>query len=199
MVALARTTYADLNDTHLSEVLAEVEGIVVSRSTVRRLRLAAGLVRPRQRRPAAHRHRRARCLHRVIDRDPAQRPAQRTKRRGRRAVTHAEHIAHHRHALEPRAGLVMTHPDRREAEGAPAADAAVAVGDDLGEVCVAQGFGDRLPMLQVAPCAIGRGTRRHGGIAVGLDGGRISDNRMAWLRGRRQLRTLPFSRIPPSA
>jgi transposase len=60
VVALARTTYAGLNDTHLSEVLNEEEGIVLSRAAVRRLRLAAGLERPRQRRPPAHRKRRAR-------------------------------------------------------------------------------------------------------------------------------------------
>src|SRR5262245_58580641 len=51
VLELARTTYARCNDTDLAELLAEEEGIVVSRSTVRRLRLAAGLARPRQRRP----------------------------------------------------------------------------------------------------------------------------------------------------
>ena len=60
VVALAQTTYAGLNDTHLSEVLAEEEGIVLSRSSVRRLRVGAGLARPRQRRPSAHRRRRER-------------------------------------------------------------------------------------------------------------------------------------------
>jgi transposase len=60
VVHLARTTYPGLNDTHLSEVLAEREGIVLSRATVRRLRLAAGLDRPRHRRPPAHRQRRER-------------------------------------------------------------------------------------------------------------------------------------------
>jgi transposase len=60
VVALARTTYAGLNDTHLAEVLAEREGIRLSRSSVRRLRMAAGLERPRQRRPPAHRRRRER-------------------------------------------------------------------------------------------------------------------------------------------
>ena len=57
---LARTTYAGCNDTHLSELLAEREGIALSRSAVRRLRLAAGLERPRRRRPPAHRRRRER-------------------------------------------------------------------------------------------------------------------------------------------
>jgi transposase len=60
VVALARTTYAGLNDTHLAEVLGEREGIGLSRSSVRRLRVAAGLERPRQRRPPAHRRRRER-------------------------------------------------------------------------------------------------------------------------------------------
>jgi transposase len=59
VVQLARTRYQGVNDTHLSELLAE-EGIVLSRSSVRRLRLAAGLARPRQRRPPAHRRRRER-------------------------------------------------------------------------------------------------------------------------------------------
>ena len=60
VLALARTTYGACNDTHLSELLAEREGIAVSRHTVRRLRLAAGLARPRSRRPPAHRRRRER-------------------------------------------------------------------------------------------------------------------------------------------
>jgi transposase len=60
VVELARTRYEAVNDTHLAELLAEAEGITLSRSTVRRLRLAAGLERPRQRRPPAHRRRRER-------------------------------------------------------------------------------------------------------------------------------------------
>jgi transposase len=60
VVTLARTRYAGCNDTHLSELLAEREGIAVSRHTVRRLRQAAGLARPRQRRPPPHRRRRER-------------------------------------------------------------------------------------------------------------------------------------------
>ena len=59
-MALAQTTYAGLNDTHLAEMLVEEEGIIISRSAVRRLRFAAGLARPRQRRPAADRRRRER-------------------------------------------------------------------------------------------------------------------------------------------
>ena len=60
VLALAQTPYSGLNDSHLCDVLAEVEGIVLSRASVRRLRLAAGLARPRQRRPPAHRTRRER-------------------------------------------------------------------------------------------------------------------------------------------
>jgi transposase len=60
VITLAQTTYAGCNDTHLSELLVEREGIVLSRHSVRRLRVAAGLVRPRQRRPPAHRRRRER-------------------------------------------------------------------------------------------------------------------------------------------
>ena len=59
VVALARERYAS-NDTHLSEVFAQEEGIALSRSSVRRIRMAAGLARPRQRRPPAHRRRRER-------------------------------------------------------------------------------------------------------------------------------------------
>src|SRR5215216_4429187 len=60
VIALARTRYAGCNDTHLTEVLAEEEGIRLGRSSVRRLRLGAGLDRPRRRRPPAHRRRRER-------------------------------------------------------------------------------------------------------------------------------------------
>ena len=60
IVALAAGRYAGVNDTHLSELLAEEEGITVSRSTVRRLRVAAGLARPRTRRAPQHRSRRER-------------------------------------------------------------------------------------------------------------------------------------------
>lgn len=60
IVALMRERYADVNDTHLSELLASAEGITVSRSTVRRLRVGAGLARPRTRRAPKHRSRRER-------------------------------------------------------------------------------------------------------------------------------------------
>jgi len=58
VVALAQTTYQGCNYQHLSELLAEREGIVLSRSSVRRILLAAGVATPehpagsaRQRRP----------------------------------------------------------------------------------------------------------------------------------------------------
>ena len=60
IVRLAEGRYAGVNDTHLSELLARDEGITVSRSTVRRLRVGAGLARPRTRRASTHRSRRER-------------------------------------------------------------------------------------------------------------------------------------------
>ena len=60
IVRLAEGRYAGVNDTHLSELLAHEEGIIVSRSTVRRLRVEAGLARPRTRRAPKHRSRRER-------------------------------------------------------------------------------------------------------------------------------------------
>jgi transposase len=60
IVGLAAGRYASINDTHLSELLAQEEGITVSRSTVRRLRVDAGLARPRTRRAPRHRSRRQR-------------------------------------------------------------------------------------------------------------------------------------------
>lgn len=57
---LAQDPYAGFNHTHLAEVLAEREGIVLSRATVQRILSAAGLKSPRQRRPPQHRCRRER-------------------------------------------------------------------------------------------------------------------------------------------
>jgi transposase len=57
---LARTTYRGYNDTHLAEVLAEDEGIVIGRSSLRRLLRAEGLASPRRRRPSRYRSRRER-------------------------------------------------------------------------------------------------------------------------------------------
>ena len=60
VIALARTRYAGFNHTHLSEIMSEREGVVLSRSTVRSILLSAGLPSPRYRRPPRHRHRRQR-------------------------------------------------------------------------------------------------------------------------------------------
>jgi transposase len=60
IVALARERYQGVNHTHLTELLEEREGLVLSRSTVRRLLVEAGLSSPRQRRTGRHRCRRAR-------------------------------------------------------------------------------------------------------------------------------------------
>lgn len=55
---LVQATYQNFNDCHATEKLREVEGLPVSRSTVRRLRRALGLPPKRRRRPRQHRARR---------------------------------------------------------------------------------------------------------------------------------------------
>ena len=60
VVALVRTRYSGVNHTHLAELLAEREGIVLGRSTVRRILVGAGMASPRRRRPPRHRVRRQR-------------------------------------------------------------------------------------------------------------------------------------------
>lgn len=60
LVALVQERYLDINDSHLTELLAEREGVLLSRSTVRRLLVGAGLPRSRHRRPPRHRCRRQR-------------------------------------------------------------------------------------------------------------------------------------------
>lgn len=60
VVALAQGTYAGLNHYHPPELLGEREGLCLSRSTLRRILLAAGLKSPRRRRPPKHRCRRER-------------------------------------------------------------------------------------------------------------------------------------------
>jgi len=55
VVELAQSTYAGCNTQHLSELLAEREGIVFSRSSVRRILLEVGIRSPRKRRPPKHR------------------------------------------------------------------------------------------------------------------------------------------------
>jgi transposase len=61
ILALLTTTYAGLNDAHLTEKLQERHGLRVSRPTVGRLRRAAGLPATRRRRPRPHRRRRPRA------------------------------------------------------------------------------------------------------------------------------------------
>lgn len=58
--ALARGRYDGANDSHLAELLAEAEGITLSRVSVRRILRAAGIASPRRRRSARHRSRRDR-------------------------------------------------------------------------------------------------------------------------------------------
>lgn len=57
---LAKGVYAGLNHTHLTEMLAEREGISLSRSTMRRILLAGGIRSPRRHRAPKHRSRRER-------------------------------------------------------------------------------------------------------------------------------------------
>ncbi len=60
VIGLARTTYAGCNTQHFTELLQEREGVSLSRSSVRRILLQAGLRSPRKRRPPKHRRRRER-------------------------------------------------------------------------------------------------------------------------------------------
>ena len=60
VIALAEGIYAGCNDQHLAELLAEREGIVLSRSSVRRILRASGRRSPQRRRAPRHRSRRER-------------------------------------------------------------------------------------------------------------------------------------------
>ena len=60
VVHLAGTKYEGANHSHFSELLAEREGIVIGRTTLRRILVGAGLNSPRRRRPPKHRVRRHR-------------------------------------------------------------------------------------------------------------------------------------------
>jgi transposase len=60
VVELAREKYLGFNHQHLTEMLAEQDGIVLSRPTVRRILLGAGIASPRRRRAPKHRRRRDR-------------------------------------------------------------------------------------------------------------------------------------------
>lgn len=60
IVLLATSEYRGFNDTHLAEMLAEDEGIVIGRSSLRRLLRSRGIASPRRRRAARYRSRRER-------------------------------------------------------------------------------------------------------------------------------------------
>lgn len=60
VIDLSLGVYAGFNDSHFCEKLAEIEGIHVSRESVRKLRRAAGQKPKRRRRPKRHRRRRPR-------------------------------------------------------------------------------------------------------------------------------------------
>jgi transposase len=60
VVELARDKYTGFNQQHLTEMLSENHGIELSRPTVRRILLVAGISSPRRRRPPRHRRRRDR-------------------------------------------------------------------------------------------------------------------------------------------
>jgi len=60
VLELGRTTYDGANDCHLTELLAEREGIHLGRVSVRRILRAAGRPSPRRHRPPRHRRRRER-------------------------------------------------------------------------------------------------------------------------------------------
>ncbi len=60
VIELASTTYAGCNYQHLRDLLAEREGIQLSRTSVRRILLAAGIASPRKQRRRQHRRRRVR-------------------------------------------------------------------------------------------------------------------------------------------
>ena len=60
VIRLARSRYAGVNHTHLSELLREREGIEIGRDTLRKILTNAGVNSPRRRRPPKHRVRQQR-------------------------------------------------------------------------------------------------------------------------------------------
>ena len=60
IVELATTEYRGFNDSHLAEMLAEEDGIVISRASLRRLLRSRGIPSPRRRRARRYRSRRER-------------------------------------------------------------------------------------------------------------------------------------------
>ena len=64
VIGLVKSSYIDYNDYHLTETLAEVHDIILSRSSVRRIRRDAGLPGLRRRRSPRHRSWRPRSARR---------------------------------------------------------------------------------------------------------------------------------------
>src|SRR4030042_3493509 len=62
VIELASSTYLGFNQQHFTELLAEREGIHLSRSSVRNILLGSGIKSPKLRRPPKHRSRRDRYL-----------------------------------------------------------------------------------------------------------------------------------------
>jgi len=60
VITLAKERYGGVNHTHLAELLSEREGIMISRSTLRRILTRAGLPSPRRGHSVRHRYRRQR-------------------------------------------------------------------------------------------------------------------------------------------
>src|SRR4030042_257843 len=60
VIELASSTYLGFNQQHFTELLADREGIHLSRSSVRNILLGSGIKSPRKRRPPKHRSRRDR-------------------------------------------------------------------------------------------------------------------------------------------
>ena len=60
VIELRQGTYGEINDSHFAELLAEREGIVISRESLRGILRASGIASPRRRRPPRYRSRRPR-------------------------------------------------------------------------------------------------------------------------------------------
>jgi len=60
VITLAKERYGGVNHTHLAELLTEREGVTLSRSTLRRILIGAGLPSPRRGHSIRHRYRRQR-------------------------------------------------------------------------------------------------------------------------------------------
>jgi len=60
VITMAKGRYSGINHTHLAELLAEREGIILSRSTLRRILVEAGMSSPKRSRSPRHRYRRQR-------------------------------------------------------------------------------------------------------------------------------------------